>query len=224
MSKIGTTQAQDGQGDTIGRMFAAAEVLFAEKGQDKVSLRELTKLAGVNVAAVSYHFGSKEGLAKALFERLSVKINKERIVELERYLEDTRRKGERADIRSLIAIFLDPYVGPGNERQGMLLARMMMQHRIFPSAQANKLIQKYFDPWAKRFIEALILACPNVDPNEMYWRYLFMTNAVTMTLTDRSKSSRIARLSAGEVDTTNVHELRRALLHFLAGALSIDSR
>lgn len=224
MSRIATKQLQDGQGDTIARLFAAAEVLFAEKGQDKVSLRELTKLAGVNVAAVSYHFGSKEGLAKALFERISAKINKERIVELERYLEEARQTGRRPDLRGLIAIFLDPYVGPGNEAKGLLLARMMLQQRIFPSAQANKLIQKHFDPWAKRFIEALILACPNVDSDEMYWRYLFMINAVTMTLTDRSKSSRIGRLSAGKVDTTDVAELRRALLRFIAGALSIDSK
>ena len=127
-------------------------------------------------------------------------------------------------MRKLISIFLNPYVGAGNERQGILLARMMMQQRIFPSAETNKLIQRYFDPWAKRFIEALVMACPNVDPSEMYWRYLFMTNAVTMTLTDRSKRSRIARLSGDKVDASNVEKLRWALLHFLAGAISINSR
>ena len=57
------------QSDTVQRILDAAEVLFAQKGFAETSLRAITSRAGVNLAAVNYHFGSKEALIQAVFER-----------------------------------------------------------------------------------------------------------------------------------------------------------
>ena len=57
------------QSDTVQRILDAAEVLFAQKGFAETSLRAITSRAGVNLAAVNYHFGSKEALVQAVFER-----------------------------------------------------------------------------------------------------------------------------------------------------------
>ena len=57
------------QSDTVKRILDAAEQLFAEKGFAETSLRLITSKAGVNLAAVNYHFGSKKSLIQAVFVR-----------------------------------------------------------------------------------------------------------------------------------------------------------
>ncbi|MCC5854847.1 MAG: TetR family transcriptional regulator [Idiomarina sp.] len=54
---------------TCERIIRAAERLFAEQGFEATSLREITQVAGVNLASVNYHFGSKKGLIQAVMER-----------------------------------------------------------------------------------------------------------------------------------------------------------
>jgi len=49
-------------GDTRQRLLDAACQVFAERGFDGASVRDIVERAGANVAAVNYHFGSKEGL------------------------------------------------------------------------------------------------------------------------------------------------------------------
>jgi AcrR family transcriptional regulator len=56
-------------GSTKERILGAAETLFAQRGFDGASLRQLTSAAGVNLAAVNYHFGSKEKLVEQVFRR-----------------------------------------------------------------------------------------------------------------------------------------------------------
>ncbi|MDY3198352.1 MAG: TetR family transcriptional regulator, partial [Pseudomonadaceae bacterium] len=57
------------QSETVERILDAAEQLFAEKGFAETSLRLITSKAGVNLAAVNYHFGSKKSLIQAVFTR-----------------------------------------------------------------------------------------------------------------------------------------------------------
>ena len=57
------------QSETVERILDAAEQLFAERGFAETSLRLITSKAGVNLAAVNYHFGSKKALIQAVFSR-----------------------------------------------------------------------------------------------------------------------------------------------------------
>src|SRR6056297_1114628 len=61
--------------ETRERILDAAEFLFGERGFESVSLRDITGRAGANVAAVNYHFGSKEKLVDAVVVRHAVPIN-----------------------------------------------------------------------------------------------------------------------------------------------------
>ena len=56
-------------GNTKDRILDVAETLFADNGFAATSLRDITREAGVNIAAVNYHFGSKDGLLGAVLER-----------------------------------------------------------------------------------------------------------------------------------------------------------
>ena len=58
-----------------GQIIATAERLFSNKGFDGTSVRDIADEAGVNIAMISYYFGSKEKLMEALFERRSEDVN-----------------------------------------------------------------------------------------------------------------------------------------------------
>lgn len=205
--------------DTMAKVIAAAEILFAEKGHDKASLREITAQAGVNLAAVNYHFGSKEQLAAAVFEGLSQRVNQRRLADLKAYLASLRSR-QRPSVDRILEIFVEPYLGDGNQAQGVLLARLILEHRLAPSDLTRRITRKHFDPMAKQFIAALSLASPKVDATDMFWRYLFMIGAVVLTVTDSGKDNRVARLSGGKADTSRSRDFRSALFRFLKGGIT----
>ncbi len=67
---VATTQlTRDESSATIDALLDAAERMFATEGVDAVSLRAITSAAGANVAAIHYHFGSREDLLEALVAR-----------------------------------------------------------------------------------------------------------------------------------------------------------
>jgi AcrR family transcriptional regulator len=211
------------EGNNVERVLQTAEALFAAKGVDKVSLRELTAKAGVNLAAVNYHFGSKEALSEAVFERLSKRVNDQRRKDLEDYLSQAAAKGEPPKLEDIVESFVRPYLSSEEHDHAHLLSRFILQHRLAPSPMTRRIIKKHFDPMAKRYIEALAKACPNVDAAEFFWRYMFMVSTVVLTMTDYSGDNRLHRLSKGAVDATKPDELRAALMRFLVGGLSAPS-
>ena len=70
-------------GDTRSRILDAAERLFMEHGFDGTSMRMITSQAGVNLAAVNYHFGTKELLIQEVFRRRLTHLNQSRLVALD---------------------------------------------------------------------------------------------------------------------------------------------
>lgn len=204
---------------TQDRILVAAEELFSRQGVEKTSLRELTAAAGVNVGAVNYYFRSKDGLAEAVFERVSARVNQRRTAELQAHLQIAQRHQHPPQLETIIETFIRPYVDESSG-DGALLAQLILQHRLSPSPMTARIIEKHFDPMAKKYIRALSQALPCVPAVEQYWRYTFMVSTVVLTITDRGSDSRLARLSAGSADPTRKEELRRYLLRFLKGGLT----
>lgn len=205
--------------DVRSRMINAAIVLFGRKGVDQVPLRELTARAGVSLASVNYHFGSKEKLATLVFEELSRRVNARRLRGLDRIEADCGRSGVRPALEDIVASFIEPYVGASHVDEGLLLSRLILRHRMSPSAITATLMRRHFDPMAGRYIAAFAAACPDVAPEEFPWRYTFMVSTVVLTMTDRHKDSRLIRLSGGAADPTDAHALAAALAGFLYGAM-----
>lgn len=129
--------------ETREKLVLAAERLFAERGIDNVSLREINRAAGQrNVAALHYHFGSREMLLEAIFERRMAGINRRRVVMLDA-LEAEGRQGEiRAAVEAMVvplASQLDPAADGGH------YIRFLAQAISDPSVDVGGLVRDKFD-------------------------------------------------------------------------------
>lgn len=207
--------------DIPRRILAAAEVVFADKGIEKATLKEITERAEVNVAAVSYYFGSKSVLALAVFDELSTRLNEQRILDLKGCISSAKEKGKTPDLDSIIEVFIRPYVDMG--KSGRLFARLVMQHRLAPTALTKEIATRHFDPMAKSFIAAISEACPHLDPGQAVWRYMFMIGAVVYVVADAGLTDRASRISGGKVDVKSPELLHGAMVDFLVGGLAARS-
>ncbi len=148
---------------TRERILDIAEELFAEQGIVATSLRALTKAADVNLAAVHYHFGSKEALLDAVLERRARPANLERLAGLERLEE--RDGGAPPSIEEILSAFVVPGVRSLqalSDRRG-LLARLRARVEAQPPDVVEALFRKHFGVVCARFLEALQRELPELD-------------------------------------------------------------
>jgi AcrR family transcriptional regulator len=204
-------------GDARERILAAAERLFAQKGVEKTSTREITAEAGVNVASINYYFRSKDALAEEIFVRLAERATNIRLTELSAYMQTAQAKSEPLRLEALVACFVKPYFAPG--LNGALFARFILQHRLHPSEMTRRVYEQYLDPFALEFIDALCLTDKRVTKAEWTWRYTLMTGTVVLAATDTSPGNRLTVLSQGQADAVRGDEFERNLTRFLCAAL-----
>ncbi len=198
--------------DTKSRLLGVAERLFAEQGFDGVSVRQLTAAAGVNLAAVNYHFGSKEGLLAAIFEQRCRPMNEERL----RRLSDCAEHAHRPPmLEQIIAAFIAPALASSADRSGgraaftRLRATLSVEHNEL----ARTLIARYFDATSQRFVAALGRAVPHLSRAELYWRFHFLLGALYYSMIN---PSRIAYLSDGICDPGDVGAVLTQMVPFIA--------
>ena len=201
------------------RIAAAAEQVFAEMGTEKATLRDITARADVNVAAVSYYFGSKSDLVHQVFDRLSTRLNEQRIRDLDECFARAKRSGRGPDLRSILEIFIRPYL---EGKSGRLFARMILQHRLAPSEVTQTIISAHFDPMARRFIGAIADACPHLDAKVFFWRYVFMIGSLVYAVADTGVLDRTAHLSGGRVRARSPADLAGAMLDFFVAGMSSE--
>lgn len=206
--------------DAKTRIIRAAVDLFSERGIEEVSLRELTAKANVNIAAVNYHFGSRSGLVEAVFEDVSEQVNRRRLKVLHAILGPAAAAGVAPSLEAIVDAFIEPYLDESSSDMGALLARLILKHRQAPTEMTRRLTRVHFDPMAEQFIGALALAIADVELDELVWRYMFMTSAVVLAVTDRRRGNRVSALSAGRLDAADARQLRAALVRFLVGGLT----
>ena len=120
-----------GTPDARERILAAAERLFAKRGVEKTSTREITTEAGVNVASVNYYFRSKEALTEEIFMRLAERATAIRLADLS---EICRRRGSGGAVAApgrALGVFHQAVLRA--RQPGALFARFILQHRLHPS-------------------------------------------------------------------------------------------
>jgi AcrR family transcriptional regulator len=162
--------------DTKEKILDTAERLIGEQGYAATSLRHVIAEAGVNLAAVHYHFGSKEGLLDAVVTRKVTPVNLTRLAWLER-MEAEASPGP-VEVEKILESFLLPTVevaarSPDFVRlMGQMLAEGMMP----------RIVEKHFRPTGIRFVSALRRALPGLPEEELLWRVHFMVGAMAHTM------------------------------------------
>ncbi len=169
------------------RLLAVAEDLFLESGYDRVSVRAINTAAGMNPAAVHYHFGSKDDLVAALLEDRLAPLWADRLTELAARWE----QGRAPSVDELVDVVLTPLTTLSTEAAGRLhlhlLARFVLgRARVGWTSRWHDL-----GPWAR----LLCAARPELSEREAARRWLLAFDLVLQTfgtpLTDAPSTERV---------------------------------
>src|SRR5512134_2096618 len=169
--------------ETQLRILDAAEELFMQHGFEGASMRMLTAKAGVNLAAINYHFGSKDALIEAVFRRRLDVMNAERIERLEQEAAGAPLTAEaiiRAFIGASLRMIEDARGGGRN------FIRLLGRAYTEPAKPIRALIGQMYAPAMERFKAAFVRALPELPKDELVWRmhFMFGTLAYTLAATD----------------------------------------
>jgi AcrR family transcriptional regulator len=162
--------------DTKDKILDTAERLFGDNGFGATSLRQIIAAAGVNLAAVHYHFGSKEELLDAVVVRKLGPINVERITLLEKAV--ARAAGRPVALEQ----FLEAFLWPAVRSAGQDPAFCKLMGRLHGEGLMPRVVVKNFQEIAARFLGGLRNALPHLPEDEVIWRIHFMTGAMAHTL------------------------------------------
>jgi AcrR family transcriptional regulator len=167
---------------TKERILDAAEKLFAERGFDATSLRAITAEAGANLAAVNYHFTSKEALLHSLFARRLGALNRQRLDLLDAL--EAQAAGAPVPLEQLVRALIEPVLRLGGSPEnggrgfGMLLGRMYSAPGGFP----RTLFAQDLEGFSGRFRAAFQRSLPHLGTEELTWRVFFAIGAMAHTL------------------------------------------
>lgn len=186
-------------------------------GFEGTSLRQLTSRASVNLAAVNYHFGSKDALIEALFRRKLDPMNAARIAQLEQL--EAEAKGRPLAAEAVIRAFIAPGLRLMEDAKGggRNFIRLLGRTYTEPAKPIRVLIGQLYAPAMERYKAALERALPHMPREELVWRmhFMFGTLAYTLAATDT------VQLIAGckPEDRYDARLLEERLSSFLAAGL-----
>lgn len=164
---------------TRQRILDTAEQLFAAEGPAAVTLRSIAAAADVNVAAVNYHFGSKEKLFEEMFLRRIAPLNEERLTRLAACTASAKGK---PDLPAIIAAFVAPAMALIDDANARAIVVQYSLGRVLALPQVDQMLVRYYDRVRTAFVAALQQAAPHLTEQEMVWRYYWMGGSVMVSL------------------------------------------
>lgn len=200
---------------TRQRLLEAAEELFSDQGFDRVSVRDITDRAKANVAAVNYHFGSREGLVEQVMARYIDPINEERLARLD-VME--KKAGKAAvPLEEVLDAFVRPFAT--QVRKSELSERLFfkLMGRVCGD-QAAKLpagVEAGFVKMLARFQRAFARSLPGMPEEELIWRIHFTVGAMIHTMAHAETLHRFTHGASG--DPTMEQILSRFIRYAVAG-------
>lgn len=196
---------------TRERILAAAEALFAEHGFAGTSLRRVTGAAGVNLAAVHYHFGSKDGLVEAVLRRRLDPLNEQRLS----HLEALESRGE-PELEEVLGAFIEPALalaldGPG----GSAFVRLLAHAYANRDAGLRQFLSENYGHVLKRFADLFAALLPQLGREALFWRLDLVTGALTYVMADFGISKR----RSAESQRRHREQATRYLVNFAAAGM-----
>lgn len=202
---------------TRERILGAAESLFMEQGYAATSLRVITAKAKVNLAAVNYHFGSKQALIREVFERRLGPLNAARIAHLDKL--EAAECGRPLAIEQIIEAIIAPVMHISQEplARGTVFLRLLGRAFSEPADTLREILPGQYRPVVIRFKQALMRSLPDMPDQELTWRMHFMFGTLSYTMAGNDALKLIATCNLDGAD--DAQAIMRRLIPFLAAGL-----
>lgn len=201
---------------TRERILRAAECVFTEHGYEGSSLRQITRQARVNLAAVNYHFSSKRELWLEVMQRRLAPLNAERV----RLLEAARARtptGQPLCLEQLCEAMVMPISKAFDQSHGSCLtvARMVGRAINVPPSLSKELNRRSLDQFWRVFRQALREALPGSTPVEVDWKFYFLMSSMLGALAWQGRQAGLDR----QLSSDNLEPMLQRLAAFMAGGL-----
>lgn len=198
--------------DTQQRLLDAAEALFAEQGFADTSLRAITARAQANLAAINYHFGSKDALVRAVFSRRLRPLSEERLARLAAL----NAGGQPVTVEAVLDGFIEPSLRLRREGpHGESFTRLLGRAQIEGSESLREFLRDCYAPVLEQFQRTLGRILPRLRPEELRWRLHFTLGVLSFTYA----GARLPQVPFAVRVAGDEEWLLRQLIQFLAAGL-----
>jgi L,D-transpeptidase YbiS len=204
---------------TAQRILDTAVELFAEKGFEQTSIRDITQAAGVNIAAINYHFGSREALVHAVAERYLTPLCQD----MERQFDDYDASATELSLEDLLELMIRSMLkAVEQDTQGVcLFMRLVSQAYLSSDDSLRSFLDRRYGAYFRRFLQQLSLKVPMLSQSEFYWRCHFLVGAAVLPLARHGLLSGQEQILLG-LQATEAEVFHR-LVAFLAAGFRSDS-
>lgn len=188
---------------TKDRILGAAEELFALHGFAGTSLRQVTSRAEVNIAAVNYHFGSKENLVNEVFRRRMDEMSARRLSQL-----DAALQTHPGELEPVLAAFVEPALALARDRHGgVAFIRVIARAYAEKNDSLRKFLSEQYGHVLRAFAKAIAGCVPALTKEQLYWRLDFLSGALTYAMADFGLIKRQAGISEAAYRAQAAREL-----------------
>ena len=193
---------------TKDRILGAAEELFAQHGFAGTSLRQVTSRADVNIAAVNYHFGSKENLVNEVFRRRMDEMSKRRLAALK-----AAQSESPGGLEPVLAAFVEPALAMAQDRHGGgAFIRVIARAYAEKNDSLRKFLSDQYGHVLREFAKAIATCVPDLSKEELYWRLDFLAGALTYAMADFG----LIKRPANTAEAAHRERAARELIRFAA--------
>lgn len=200
---------------TKDRILHAAEELFAQQGFASTSLRQVTSRADVNIAAVNYHFGSKDNLVNEVFRRRMDEMSAQRLEALEAATRNAPRQ-----LEPVLAAFVEPALAMAQDRHGGgAFIRVIARAYAESNEGLRKFLSEQYGQVLREFAKAIDACVPGLGKEELYRRLDFLSGALTYAMADFG----LIKRPSGVSDSQHRQRAAAALIRFAAAGFKADA-
>ena len=197
---------------TKEKILLTAEYLFADQGYDATSIRQIVTDAGVNIAAIHYHFGSKADLFLAVIRYRFEPLQEARL----QILNKARLQG--LTVESLVRSFIQPVFDISSKDPSKINFIRLMNHRFFSLSKQNQ--QQAYERFIKvtrdAYVNALRDVLPDSSNSDIYWHFHLMIGVVTSL---SSNNNRLSMISEGACEPASPEETCERIVQYLSQSI-----
>jgi len=199
---------------TKDRILGAAEELFAQFGFAGTSLRQVTSRADVNIAAVNYHFGSKENLVNEVFRRRMDDMSAQRLAQLRQAVQEYP-----GELEPVLAAFVEPALALAQDRHGgAAFIRVIARAYAEKNDSLRKFLSDQYGHVLREFAKAIDGCVPALGKEALYWRLDFLSGALTYAMADFG----LIKRPGGVSEKAHRERAARELIRFAAAGFHAD--